>query len=77
MKCPKCSHEVPLAPDQIAALLAGGITFPVMASWSIAAFMVAPYVIPLVFGGLLWNALRKAACPSCGHRFTLFQEGKQ
>ena len=77
MKCPNCSNEVEPSADQIAAMVAVGVTFPVMASWSLAAFIVAPYLMPLFLGGLAWSALRKTACPHCGHRFTFFQEGKR
>ena len=76
MKCPKCSHAADPTVDQAVAggaAIASGLT---VAWGGLFGMIAAPYLVPVVLGGLLWNACRKVTCPKCGHRFTCFQEGQ-
>ncbi len=76
MTCPKCFQDVDATTDQIVA--AGAMVVPglVLGTQYIATMILAPYLVPVLIAGLLWSATRKVSCPSCGHRFTYFQEGK-
>lgn len=77
MTCPRCSQHVELTPDQAAAVGASLASGLVLAAPYFATIIAAPYLAPFLVAGLVWSATRKVACPGCGHRFTLFQEGKQ
>jgi len=76
MTCPKCSTEVVITTDQAVALGGSVTSGVVIANAGIFGMIAMPYLLPVVIGGLLWNACRKVTCPNCGHRFTYFQEGQ-
>ena len=75
MNCPKCSRDVEQSTDQNVAIGSSVTSGLVIAKAGIFGMIAAPYLLPVVIGGLIWSATRKVACPSCGHRFTYFQGG--
>jgi len=77
MTCPKCSILVNLTADQGIAGVSAMASGAFIAHAGIFGMIAAPYLFPVVIGGIIWIATRKVACPCCGHRFTLFQEGKR
>jgi hypothetical protein len=77
MHCPRCFQLVNHTADQIAAIGAMAVPTLVLGAPYIATMIAAPYLAPFLLVGLIWSATRKVSCPSCGHRFTFFQEGKQ
>jgi len=77
MTCPNCSKRVEETTDQSVAMTVTVGSGLAIAAPGLIGMIVAPYLAPFLVAGLLWSATRKVACPNCGHRFTLFQEGKQ
>ena len=77
MTCPKCFADVELSTDQDVALGGSVTSGLVIAKAGIFGMMAAPYLLPVLIGGLLWGAFRKVACPGCGHSFNHFQSGSK
>ena len=75
MTCPKCSTTVESSTDQNVALGGSTVSGLVIANAGIFGIMAAPYLLPVLIGGLIWSATRTVACPGCGHCFTFFQAG--
>ena len=76
MTCPKCSIPVKESTGQSIALTAVAGSGLGIAAPGIFGMMLVPYLAPVLVAGLVWSALCKVTCPSCGHRFTYFQEGQ-
>ena len=75
MKCPKCTEFAEPKTDQVAAGGAATVSGLAIAWGGIFGMIAAPYLAPVLLGGLLWTIVRKVTCPNCGHRFTYWQAG--
>ena len=73
MTCPKCTKSIEPKADQVAAGSAATASGLFVAWGGIFGMIAAPYLMPVVLGGLLWNIVRTVACPNCGHRFNYWQ----
>ena len=75
MTCPKCTQFTEPTADQVVAVGSATVSGAFVAWGGIFGMIAAPYLAPVILGGLLWTIVRRVTCPHCGHGFNYWQAG--